>query len=188
MRFFSSILASLVQKASVSYYMACLESRPPFSSQAQAPERGHHHLANRPRQSAFPESSRTKSHLPISITDSVFSWPSAKGTFVFLRKGKNVPHRAQGDSVTHQVSNTRRLSPSHAHSWAGSNELSPSQLSPFIPTRLFISRISFFLNPLDSPPPHLKRSFSTHSFQKAFWIVSGCKLILSPHVSLPDKQ
>lgn len=50
MRFFSSTLASLVQKASVSYYMARLESRPSFSSQAQAPERGHHHLANRPLQ------------------------------------------------------------------------------------------------------------------------------------------
>lgn len=39
---------------------------------------------------------------------------------------------------------------------------------PFIPTWLFISGISFFINPLDYPPPHLKRSLPSYSFQKAF--------------------
>lgn len=39
---------------------------------------------------------------------------------------------------------------------------------PSDPTWLFISGTSFFLNPLGYPPPRLKRSPSSYSFQKAF--------------------
>lgn len=39
----------------------------------------------------------------ISITYGVFSWPSAKGAFVSLRKVRMFPHQAWETSVTHQV-------------------------------------------------------------------------------------
>lgn len=51
-------------------------------------------------------------------------------------------------------------------SFAGSSRRSPSHLSTFLPTGLFISEISVCLNPVDCPPPHFKRSLSSYSFQK----------------------
>lgn len=51
---------------------------------------------------------------------------------------------------------------------------------PFIPTWLFIPRISFCLNLLDYPPPHFKRSLSSYSFQKVFLKEVAASWPLSP--------
>lgn len=121
---------------------------PDLLSHPKPPERGHHHLADRPLLSAsrsrISKIAPTELHLQISITYGVFSWPSAKGAFVFLRKGWNVPHRARETSITHRFYNTRHL-PILTFQ-AGSNELSPSQLSPPLHSHMVIYIQNIFLS------------------------------------------
>lgn len=122
----------LGRKASVSDSVACLESRPSFSFQAQTP-----------REATITLQTEQRSQLPGVFTHEVAPpsqhhlkctfWPSAKGTFVFLMKGKHVP--TERGLLCHP-SGFKHASPfsvPHLLSSAGSNELSPSQLSPPFP-------------------------------------------------------
>lgn len=154
-------LTSPVREASVSYASS-------FSSQAQTPEGGPSHPADRPQlsvsQSLHTPNCTSQSTLPKA------HYAAARSTSVFLMKGKNAPTGKRVHCLPPRLPNLPCFYWIHSTlsrtSFAGSSRRSPSHLSTFLPTGLFISEISVCLNPVDCPPPHFKRSLSSYSFQK----------------------
>lgn len=112
--------------------MACLESRPSFSFQTQTPREATN-LANRRAQSAPPRVFTYQVAPPSQHHLKCIFWPSAKGTFVFLIKGKHVPTERGLLCHPSGFKHASSFSVPHLLSSAGSNELSPSQLSPPFP-------------------------------------------------------
>lgn len=141
------------RKASVSRYVSRLESRPSFSFQAQTPQRGHYHLANRPWQSASrslaPRNCPSKSASPKTY----FPGHRPEQVLFSLSKVKTFPLHRESPSPLGFQTHVLLLQPVLTlYSWV--KGISSSSTFPFIPTWLFISRISLFLNPPDYPMPH----------------------------------
>lgn len=166
-RFFVLSLASLVQTASVSYPVACLESRPSFSFQTQTRERGPPSPCKQTT-ACFSESSHMKSSSQSASPQMYFLKILPKG-FLLPKKSKNVPTRHGRppgliNFQTYIISLHPILTLFSRIKWSSS-----FSTFPFIPTWLFISGISFFLKPLDYPPLIWKGHFQVILCRKCFW-------------------
>lgn len=102
---------------------------------------------------------------------------------------------AWGVSATHQFPNRHCLFSTPLSSPCWIQWTFSFSTFPFIPMWLFISGISFFINPLDYPPPHLKVILS----RKPFWKQVGASvrqrlwarllhLLKMPLNSWPDRK
>lgn len=137
----------LGRKASVSDYVARLESRPSFSLQAPTLKRPLS-ACKQTTAISFPDSSPVKSHLQLSITENVFSRPFAKETFVFLIKGKNVPTE-HGELLSLTSFQTCIVFPQPILTFFGWIKwtFSPSQLSPsFLCGYLYLEYLYFLIH------------------------------------------
>lgn len=168
MRFFGLSLASLVEKHWFLTKWHVWNPDLSFSFQAQTPKRGHYHLANRPLQSAS-QSLHPRYHTSKSASPKMYFPGHLPKGLVFLIKGKNVPteHEEPQSLISFQTYIIFLHPILTLFSWIKRN-FSFSTF-PFVPTWLFISRISFFLNPRLPPHSILKGHFQVILSRKLSW-------------------